>query len=46
MLIDDYSNDNSVKLIEKYQEKDKRIILNICLKEILIFKLVFAENKQ
>ena len=27
MLIDDYSNDNSVKLIEKYQEKDKRIVL-------------------
>ena len=27
IFIDDYSNDNSVKLIEEYQKTDKRIIL-------------------
>ena len=27
IFIDDYSEDNSVKIIEKYQEKEKRIIL-------------------
>ena len=27
ILVDDYSNDNTVKLIEKYQKEDERIIL-------------------
>ena len=27
IFIDDYSTDNSVKLIEKYQKEDKRIVL-------------------
>lgn len=27
IFVDDYSNDNSTKLIEEYQKKDKRIIL-------------------
>jgi glycosyltransferase involved in cell wall biosynthesis len=48
MLIDDYSNDNSVKLIEKYQEKDKRIILikNKKNKGTLISRNIGALNSR
>ena len=48
MLIDDYSNDNSVKLIEKYQEKDKRIVLikNKKNKGTLISRNIGALNSR
>ena len=48
MFIDDYSNDNSIQVIEKYQKKDERIILikNKKNKGTLISRIIGSINSR